>query len=623
MKKLSIVFLMFLGVVVGSAIPFSSVHASTYCWVSTESDPMSSSGRSTDSGALRAKITSVYNSGSSANCNPPSTSPSDKDYFGQVILFATSSTGWANDIQTVTLGSSSQKDKTITFSNTSSDKTLVIGNWSSESVNDSSSEKIYDSSYKSLYTTNYGTVTIDARTNFSSGKIPFICGSSSQQNVYFRNVIIETNGVSADDFFSDTNTQTKCLKNGGAVTIDDGTGTSTSSTTDADGDGYTTDAGDCNDNDSTIYPGATEVCADGIDNDCDGTKDNNIATYYYDGDGDGYYATDAATLQACTPPATGAEGYTTVDYSNDCDDANASVNPAATEICGNEVDENCDLDVRSTCETCTNSTDDNGDSLVDCEDPDCAADASCNGTVETDCTNVDASGVAVDDDADGSANCADSDCATDAACAITATVEICDNLIDDNGDGAIDCDDATCANDAACSTASIDEDGDGQSTADGDCNDANAAVYSGAAEVCGTCTDNTDVSTCTADGVDNNCDGSVDEGCAGSPFIDDDKDGYCEDATSCSDNSQPGDCDDTNSAINPGVGEVCSDLVDNNCDGSVDETTSCDENIAPPSSSSCGCDLTAHKPQMASLLMMILLALIPYMAGYALRSKSI
>ena len=39
---------------------------------------------------------------------------------------------------------------------------------------------------------------------------------------------------------------------------------------DNDGDGFTGNQEDCNDNDATTYPGANEICGDGIDQDCDG-----------------------------------------------------------------------------------------------------------------------------------------------------------------------------------------------------------------------------------------------------------------------------------------------------------------------------------------------------------------
>ncbi len=87
---------------------------------------------------------------------------------------------------------------------------------------------------------------------------------------------------------------------------------------DADGDSYgdNCSAGpDCDDNDSSINPGAAEIC-NGIDDNCDGQIDDGlpVATYYQDSDSDGY-GNPAVSMQACTAPAA---GYVT--DGTDCDD---------------------------------------------------------------------------------------------------------------------------------------------------------------------------------------------------------------------------------------------------------------------------------------------------------------
>ncbi len=87
----------------------------------------------------------------------------------------------------------------------------------------------------------------------------------------------------------------------------------------------------------------------------------------------------------------------------------------------------------------------------------------------------------------------------------------------------------------------IDNDGDGFTENQGDCDDTNNAVYPDAPEI--------------EDGLDNDCDGAIDEG-----FIDIDGDGYTDDV----------DCNDNDALINPGATEIF-DGVDNNCDGAIDE----------------------------------------------------
>ncbi len=122
---------------------------------------------------------------------------------------------------------------------------------------------------------------------------------------------------------------------------------------DADGDGFGDEAtgvescsqpqntitigGDCDDANDQIYPGATEIC-DGIDNDCDGVDDNglNFTTYYTDADNDGF-GTGSTGLSFCENPGI---GFST--NNQDCNDTNGQINPNATDILANGIDENCD-----------------------------------------------------------------------------------------------------------------------------------------------------------------------------------------------------------------------------------------------------------------------------------------
>ncbi len=108
---------------------------------------------------------------------------------------------------------------------------------------------------------------------------------------------------------------------------------------------------DCNDALTAINPAAQEICDGGIDNDCDGLADNadpsviGQGTYYSDLDGDGFGA--GAAILSCTAPANSSVNNL------DCNDANNLINPNATEICSNLVDDNCN---GQTDEGCSSNT---------------------------------------------------------------------------------------------------------------------------------------------------------------------------------------------------------------------------------------------------------------------------
>lgn len=98
--------------------------------------------------------------------------------------------------------------------------------------------------------------------------------------------------------------------------------------------GYVTNTTDCDDAQSTIYPGASELC-NTIDDNCDGNIDEGVTeTFYVDFDDD-TYGNPYSYLDACEAPA----GFTA--DASDCDDLNAEVYPGAEEI-PNGIDDDCD-----------------------------------------------------------------------------------------------------------------------------------------------------------------------------------------------------------------------------------------------------------------------------------------
>jgi hypothetical protein len=380
---------------------------------------------------------------------------------------------------------------------------------------------------------------------------------------------------------------------------------------DADADGYgdevdaygcegsgVTTGGDCDDADATVFPGAEEQC-DGVDQDCDGTVDEDAAdagTWYADADGDGY-GDATATTDACDAP----DGY--VADGTDCDDTRVEINPSMSEIC-NDVDDDCSGVVDdSSVDAGTWYVDADGDgygdptaSFIACDAPagyvadgtDCDdTDATYNpGAEEADCTdpndyNCDGSVGYADLDGDGAVACEDCD-DTDAG-AYPGGSEVCDGA-DNDCDGTEDGPDA-----ADALTWYADTDGDtfgdpsnttldcvapsGYVTDARDCDDTDDAVSPVAIEAC--------------NGYDDDCDGEIDEEAVDSVewYADADGDGFGDAATVADACDAPdgyvsdyADCDDADASVNPSAIESCNG-VDDNCDGLTDQADSVDANV--------------------------------------------
>jgi hypothetical protein len=145
----------------------------------------------------------------------------------------------------------------------------------------------------------------------------------------------------------------------------------------------------------------------------------------------------------------------------------------------------------------------------------------------------------VDDDGDGYSEI-EGDCNDDDALVNPGVVD---------GNSGYDFDtDHNC--DGVRDDGAIDNDGDGYTELEGDCNDQDDRTYPDARE--------------NPDDVDNDCDGCIDN-------VDEDGDGYRysseEDEPSPDGDACREDCNDNNAAINPAVDEVPYDGIDQDCDG--------------------------------------------------------
>ncbi|MBT3219421.1 MAG: hypothetical protein HN348_10045 [Proteobacteria bacterium] len=348
---------------------------------------------------------------------------------------------------------------------------------------------------------------------------------------------------------------------------DDGYGDDSTSVTDCVApSGYVASGGDCNDTRSDLHPAADELC-NGVDDDCDTKIDEadslDAALWYADGDGDGY-GLDSTEITSCDHPGSGW-----VSLSGDCNDGNAAVLPGADEWC-NSIDDDCDG---------VEDENDALDAVIWYLDRDLDGFGRSNNT-SLDCLQPapKPSGAQwVDSDGD----CDDNDLDI-----YPGAKEWCGNSVDDDCDGNIDEDDAV-----DVSVWYLDSDGDqwgANTTAEqacvepttdhvalgGDCDEADVAINPGADEVCG-------------DGVDNDCDGLIDDASAVDALTwhqDADGDGYGSTDVSAQIVGCTGyvgmiviggDCDDGDETIFPGADEWCGG-GDEDCDGIENEDDAVD-----------------------------------------------
>ncbi len=315
-------------------------------------------------------------------------------------------------------------------------------------------------------------------------------------------------------------------------------------TADGDGDGWG-DTVDCAPTDPSIFPGATELPADGTDQSC-----NELELCHLDADADGHGSTQTLYSSAldCNAPGLAPVGAPI----DDCDDEDPSRHGGAPELVADGIDQDCDgyeacfedLDLDGFGgPTTTPATDDT------CTEPGLAA-------TSEDC-----------DDADGSVFPGGTDTPGDGIDGDCDGYEFCP--YDGDGDGFP-------ARNGELTTSTDCPASEGFTTAGPeDCNDAASTVHPGALELC--------------DELDNDCDGSIDNDVVYlNWYPDGDGDGFGDGSGKPSYDCAPpdgygpaGDCDDDDPRRSPGFPEAPCDGIDNDCDAATPDDDGCVDTGVP------------------------------------------
>ena len=307
---------------------------------------------------------------------------------------------------------------------------------------------------------------------------------------------------------------------------------------DSDSDDDTSlDGADCQPLNPTIYPGAPEIVADGIDQDCNGGD-----ICYKDADNDGYRPDLTSTVVSADCDCADQYEAVLADPAGDCDDTHAGIYPGASEIPEDGIDQDCNgVDARI-----------------------CFADADQDGYGNMSGTTVvalDGTCDIIQSESDNSSDCEDSNAGIHPG----ATEIVADGIDQDCNGGDIcyrDLDDDGYRPDGSSIVVSADCDcadaaEAGATDPIGDCDDSQASIHPGASEIIG-------------DGIDQDCSGG--ELC----YLDNDADGYGTKTTfssadlDCIDMYESmfsTDCNDAVNTIHPGATEIVADGIDQDCDG--------------------------------------------------------